>query len=777
MLKKLFSKIFCCIFLFVCFLLLFLSSCSKFETTTDVTNMEDQSANAILTNIFTETEYNVPDDFRMLNNVIPYYDQDAETVTIFSQTVQEILSEDSVITEKMQGWLYTFTLSGEILETEEIPLPKDLVSIFGGRVTEDSLIYIDSTVSGKVIYRTYRMTGETISTERSTDFFGKEDFSYAFLTVDDDGLIYCTDRETLFVLNPDLSLEYSFDFPTQIYTMARGTDGEIWVTFNAGMESCAAKIEKDAKKLGDYYIFTKNTNTLEKTQHHLIDISFSDGIYDFYYYDTDILYGVKVEENGSLTETLVTDFYNSGIDLERRENYFNRQAGYYAVALLSDDLLMTTLYDGWRHSIPVLYYRSEDIDLTEIQSITIAHAYALDTDIITKITQFNKTHPEVRIVIQDYSTYATQEEPTAGEEKLCFDMMNGFIQPDIVVTRGIEKTIADNSVMNQLCRNQLYVDLVPYLEKDDTVNFDTLFGCIPHLFEDGNGGMWGITTDFTISTLIGNPTLLGEYANKGYWNLEEMFDFFDSLPIDTEKYFQFTHVIPNWQLMGQGYNLFIGDTDCTFTSGTFTRYLEFLNSVPTTFTEWKTLSPYANLTSEEQIAALHAGKIGLEFLYISQAISSYDAFKAIVSGEIIPIGYATKTDTGTRINANHVYSITTFAEDEDLCFEIVKSFFTVEEFRLSDSSNWPIFALKPQFEQAMRTYGSVFQDSILSQGELEELYDFLDNIGIPLTLETSSAIDEIVEEEISAYLAGVGTADDCAEKIQSRVEIWLAEHE
>lgn len=37
--------------------------------------------------------------------------------------------------------------------------------------------------------------------------------------------------------------------------------------------------------------------------------------------------------------------------------------------------------------------------------------------------------------------------------------------------------------------------------------------------------------------------------------------------------------------------------------------------------------------------------------------------------------------------------------------------------------------------------------------------------------------DEIVEKEISAYLAGVGTADDCAEKIQSRVEIWLAEHE
>ena len=31
-------------------------------------------------------------------------------------------------------------------------------------------------------------------------------------------------------------------------------------------------------------------------------------------------------------------------------------------------------------------------------------------------------------------------------------------------------------------------------------------------------------------------------------------------------------------------------------------------------------------------------------------------------------------------------------------------------------------------------------------------------------------------EEISALSAGVGTPEDCAKKIQSRVSIWLAEH-
>lgn len=175
MFKKLLSRVSFFVLFTVCFSIVF-SSCSTEEPTV---NTEEQAENTILTNIFSETEYNVPANFKMLNGIIPYYDEEKGTVTVFSLTTQEILSEDSVITEKKQGWLYTFALSGEILETEEIPLPEDVVSVFGGGITENSLFYIDSTIYGKVIYRTNRITGETISTERSTDFFGKEDFGYA----------------------------------------------------------------------------------------------------------------------------------------------------------------------------------------------------------------------------------------------------------------------------------------------------------------------------------------------------------------------------------------------------------------------------------------------------------------------------------------------------------------------------------------------------------------------------------------------------------------------
>ena len=38
-------------------------------------------------------------------------------------------------------------------------------------------------------------------------------------------------------------------------------------------------------------------------------------------------------------------------------------------------------------------------------------------------------------------------------------------------------------------------------------------------------------------------------------------------------------------------------------------------------------------------------------------------------------------------------------------------------------------------------------------------------------------VREIIDEEVSYLLGGVGTAERCAEKIQSRVSIWMAEHE
>ena len=50
-----------------------------------------------------------------------------------------------------------------------------------------------------------------------------------------------------------------------------------------------------------------------------------------------------------------------------------------------------------------------------------------------------------------------------------------------------------------------------------------------------------------------------------------------------------------------------------------------------------------------------------------------------------------------------------------------------------------------------------------------------DGFGAFDNLTGNDAVFQIVREEISAFLSGVASAEDCAAKIQSRASIWLAE--
>ena len=62
------------------------------------------------------------------------------------------------------------------------------------------------------------------------------------------------------------------------------------------------------------------------------------------------------------------------------------------------------------------------------------------------------------------------------------------------------------------------------------------------------------------------------------------------------------------------------------------------------------------------------------------------------------------------------------------------------------------------------------------EAEAEKLRDLLDNrCGTSVMDTLPPALDAIVREEVSAFLAGMGTAEDCAGKIQSRVNLWLSE--
>ncbi len=707
------------------------------------------------------------------------YNSETGTITAFASSWEEVETDTNFFENVYHGWLVDISVDGKILDIREISMPENTVTnIRGGAVTKDSLIYLYRTTARRSVCRLDLTTGETISSEDTAALKQDEIAAFDLFAVDEEGMIYGSDTQTVYVLNPDLTLLFSYDFPSAIYTMARGADGAVWVVLNVGMEAAAAQIDIETKQLGEYRIFERGSGNLTKVSHDLLNAPMTAGTHEFYYFESTALWGVTVEEDGSLTEERMVDFFNSGIPQPDKQTIVN-DTDTLAVAMLSDDLLLTIKRGRNECGQLTIHRRSADVNLDEVQSITVAHACELTPESIDRMLEFGRKNPDIRVITLDYSVYATEEDPLAGEDRLCFDLLNGGIEPDIVVTDATIQTVADNSVMRQLTKNNLYVDLLPYLEADDEINTDTIFDCIPRMFDDGKGGMWGIATDFTMTTLYAGRETLGAYAEQKSWTAEEMFDFFDSLADDAEAYYGYTLRIPVNQIFAQGYQYFIGNDGSSFSTDTFTRYLEFIRDAPADVIERNKTSPYVNLNSEELRGALLLGKIGVSFTNFSSPMAA-DNFRMLIGEDYHPIGYATKTESGIRVNAEQAYVITTYADDPSACFELLKTFFVPQNFNISNSAlgEWNIFALKEEVIKYMQMYTSVWSVSaMLTTEELAAVFDIIDGAGIPLLTMTPTAIDEIVKEEVSAYLAGVGTAEACAQKIQSRVDIWIAEHE
>ena len=152
------------------------------------------------------------------------------------------------------------------------------------------------------------------------------------------------------------------------------------------------------------------------------------------------------------------------------------------------------------------------------------------------------------------------------------------------------------------------------------------------------------------------------------------------------------------------------------------------------------------------------------------------------------------------------YVITSFCEYPDEAWDFLESMVKPETAERYPSHNG-LPVLKEKFLAACaEEYDSLFEiyfDGGMSWGPYNPEYDDLDaemrepgirkffteedaqamlkwldeEIGAPAAGAVDAEITAIVNEEVTSYLGGAKSAADCARVIQSRVSIWLAEHE
>ncbi|MBQ3707333.1 MAG: hypothetical protein II889_05410 [Clostridia bacterium] len=749
------------------------------------TGLTEDGEPIVLDHVYRGTAFPLPEKWTLNSSVPPLWKDGV--LTCLASMTEEHEDPDGNIQYIQRTAVFTLTEDGE-------PVRRDLDLgennyVESGILSETSLLYLRSDMdfesgTAKIYLNRYDFaTGETtVSDDLGPQFdIGETGMLFVnFLAADGDGDLYLASDQQVLILSPDFIRKGTVTAPQFINSLAASSDGHVYVTGRFNGKSSFAAIDKETSSFGAAKPLPQNAN----------NIFFADG-YDLYVMGETAVMGLTVGEDGETATETVCDFMNSDLSRGRAE---------LLAVIDADTLLFAERLDEADYlRTPMLYRHVPDVDLSSLTSIRIAYL-GYTTEAIGQIVAFNRAHTDCRAVLDDYTVYQTEENYNGGYERLALDITTGVYRPDIVLgPYGCEP-------INLLWEKGWYADLLPFMEKDDLVNPDNLFGAVKHVFDDGKGGMTGIWNSFEIDALVSTRDLLGEYAERGYWTTDELLDYAEGLPEDVTLAADLYQESAPSILCGQkGFGAFIDfeHASCTFDSPEFLRLLRYIGTLPT-IEEYRKTSPYANLGRNERYLPYFEGKIALRLAHVWMIDYLPGLETQFNTKDYVLIGYPTtekRAGAGNVVRTNGAAVLTSFCRAPETAWEVIRSLITG---RTSHGSGLP--ALKSDYDAEIEQYlngtvhyqyfdggggsrpddpehpmtvddldrpGIVFR---YTKEMAEEYKKILDEVGAPLSAGISDELYGIITEEISAYCGGSCTAEDCAKRIQSRVGIWLAEH-
>ncbi|MBR4206281.1 MAG: extracellular solute-binding protein [Clostridia bacterium] len=690
--------------------------------------------------------------------------------------------------------VFAFSLSGEVSPRIKLPAEPGMflgASAFAG----NSLWYILDGDGGSLLRRV-DLTSGTLEIE--AELAGLPEMPAAFrverMAADGDGDLWLASGKSVIVYTADLNFVSLVQLNGPVSSLAVDPDGRVWASAaygNAG-ERGAVRLNKETGGY-DEEITLDNTNR---------NIAFSSE--GTLYYDTEN--GVRcllTDEKGSRTVKPVMSFLASGViwqeggSLESGEGVNERSELMLAVPGEGGGLLFRSVKPEKNRllCLPVLYVPAGEEEAAQTVTLQLAFAHEPGT-LKQKIVRFNAEHPDIQITTLDYSIYS--ESYDAGAEKLLLDMTTGIVSPDIVVggTESLE--------MMTLARKKMTVDLMPYLEADGEIDTDDIFGMILRYYDNGDGGLWGFSPSFMTETWISSREVLGSYGSDEGWSLSEYLDFAETMPEGRCLSQLYGYRGVNSMYLPGAYESFVDleSGTCSFDSPLFLRFLSYLGNLPTA----KELLPYK--PEADTLDDLY--RLGFYALADERNLYGMSGERTFGTPDYVIVGYPSDSAAGrVRIFAQTAV-IPNSAAHPAKSWEFLRFLFLERESEGGITSSfksdydadmdelrsrvclhfadggWTTWRCTPEeYEQEADTIkelfdvmepGKPYQAEPPDEEQIARVRLWLDTAGGRAIDLLPPEVNELIREEISAFLAGVGSAEDCAAKIQSRVSIWLAEH-
>lgn len=615
---------------------------------------------------------------------------------------------------------------------------------------------------------------------------------------DKDGNWYINTTDGMEVYNADFSQKlFEETGDNNINNVVRTANGDVAAVlwdesgnFNVKTFDTAKKAFSEGKKLSMSTVYFNETFT-------------GNSDYDFFGSDESGILGVNAKD-GTVTRVL------SWLDSDLSPDNIGHVA-----AMENGDFLVYNQNWETNSSELIRLVKTENDPSKEKKIITLA-TLNMDSEMRTLISDFNKNSSEYRIKVTDYSEYNTGDDYTAGITKLNTEIIAGRV-PDIIA-------VGYFMPIDQYAAKGILEDLTPYIERD--LGKDALVEDFFKTLRDDNGKLYEAYSAFTMQTLVGLRSVVGDEAD---WSFKKLQEAFATLPEGASivgDYYSRTSAL--YMFLYSNMDKFVNweTGKCTFDSQDFIDLLETVKTFPADEDIKSNDGETAYVSDQVKVLT------GKQLLSNANAYSLTDfranTFYAYGKDDISFVGYP---GTGAAFSAVGMgYAISAKSENKEAAWQFVSRILT-EDYQNGQnkygyyngfptneavfdkmmkaeatptfgetvfsstyvvgnngtSSDGGLGEREPYYsgatndkgvhEQPKTTYGFGGDFTIevyaMTEQEKEVVLDLLKNTTAFMRYDTS--LSDIINEEIQPFFKGEKSAADAAKMIQSRATIYVNE--
>jgi len=643
--------------------------------------------------------------------------------------------------------------------------------------------FIEDLGSGNALRKLDRNGKELLSLDISSLSSGSGDeydyFQiYTFNTDAEDNIYlaaYTMDGMQIIVLDSSGNLQFRLSTDRWIERFIRLSDGTIvymtddYNNVTSEYRRILQTIDLQASELGEAIEIPTN----------IWNIYPATGEYDFLYSDSNNIRGFNVESGES---TRLLNWLDSDVAGEMIEN----------ITMLPDGRILVT-NGKWNRVTYEISYELIILTKTPYSELPQKTIISLATfgawGIREAVVQFNRTNPDYRIRVVDYTDFATDDDWSAGLTRLSTEIISGRV-PDIIEVSALP--------YKQYVGRNLLENIYTLIDADPNINrSDFMEGAFRAAEIDG--GLYQVFPSFSINTLIGSPSVLG--PNIG-WTMDE---FKAILAVNPQADFPLGNNYTRMSFIHQAIR-FSADEYVNWTNGTthfdspnFVSLLEFANTLPENF-NWDdgfarndiaiaTPAPDNVWVSEEELIA--SGRQLMSQIWLGD-VNNFQWYKQLYGGDVVFKGFPTDSRNGNSLDVNTSLAIAANSKNKDGAWEFLKVFLD-KDWQLNNS--WGFLTNRAAFdamvERSIKEQTESYENWLqwynpddewgwkqpppLTQADINQLLTLIESTSGTTSWNIDQSLLEIVTEGAEDFFNNVRSAADAARIIQSRASILVSE--